>query len=196
MITEDFPMPGGDASKSDWRAWARQVRGRVHSPDRSGELVRLLADWPPFRFARVILTYLPHNTEPDLGGLLELPGHTFATTRTPVGAPGELTIHPLDPARLERHPLGFLQPAAGTTAIDPRLIDLALIPGLVFDQQGGRLGYGAGNYDRLLPALRADIPLIGVTYDELVMRALPTEPLDVTMTHLLTQKGVTRLSSG
>jgi 5-formyltetrahydrofolate cyclo-ligase len=113
-----------------------------------------------------------------------------------VGAPGELTIHPLDPTRLERHPLGFLQPAAGATAIDPRLIDLALIPGLVFDQQGGRLGYGAGNYDRLLPALRADIPLIGVTYDELVMRALPTEPLDVTMTHLLTQKGVTRLSSG
>jgi 5-formyltetrahydrofolate cyclo-ligase len=194
MTIDGVPRPELSAGKDEWRSWARQVRGRVHSRERSLELVRLLADWPPFRFAQVILTYQPHNTEPDLDGLLELPGHSFATTRTPVGALGELTIHRLEPARLQRHPFGFLQPVEDAAAVDPRLIDLALIPGLVFDQQGGRLGYGAGNYDRLLPALRADIPLIGVTYDELVMRALPTEPLDVTMTHLLTQKGVTQLS--
>lgn len=195
MITDRIPTPDRSASKSAWRAWARQVRARTHSTESSAELVRILAAWPPFRFARVILTYLPLNTEPDLSGLLRLPGHTFVTTRTPVGTIGELTVHQLDPSRLERHPFGFLQPVEDAPVIDPRLIDLALIPGLLFDRQGGRLGYGAGNYDRLLPALRASIPLIGVTYRELVMRELPTEPHDVTMTHLLTQAGVTQLSS-
>jgi 5-formyltetrahydrofolate cyclo-ligase len=193
MITERIPLPERNAGKSDWRIWARQARAHAHSAESSAELVRILAGWPPFRFARVILTYLPFNTEPDLSGLLQLPGHVFATTRTPMAA-GELTVHQLDPGRLEQHPLGFLQPVEDAPVLDPRLIDLALIPGLVFDQQGGRLGYGAGNYDRLLPTLRADIPLIGVTYRELVMRELPTEPLDVTMTHLLTQAGVTQLS--
>ena len=67
---------------------------------------------------------------------------------------------------------------------------MALVPGLCFDERGTRLGYGLGYYDRLLPLLRSDALIVGVTADALVVPELPKAPFDVPMTHLVTESGV------
>ncbi len=66
-------------------------------------------------------------------------------------------------------------------------IEVALVPGLLFDTLGGRLGYGAGIYDRLLAGLRPGTLRIGLAFDCQVRKEpLPQEPHDLPMNYLVT----------
>ena len=70
----------------------------------------------------------------------------------------------------------------------PEQIDLCLIPGIVFDTQGNRIGFGAGYYDRYLPQLRADVPKIALAYQCQISPAiLPTDIYDLPMNYILTE---------
>ncbi len=68
--------------------------------------------------------------------------------------------------------------------------DLVLVPLLAFDQQGGRLGFGGGYYDRTLSAL--DAIRLGVGYDEQEVDFVPMEPFDQRMDWIITPSRVIR----
>lgn len=73
----------------------------------------------------------------------------------------------------------------------PLDIDAFVIPGLAFDAQGGRLGYGAGIYDDMLSQARKSTPKIAVCYDWQVLdEPLPLEPHDICMDWIVTEKRV------
>lgn len=80
------------------------------------------------------------------------------------------------------HPLRCLAPAAlecsGFEAVEPNKLDVVAVPLVAFDGQGNRLGYGGGNYDRLLPNLRADALVVGVAFSEQRVEVVPCEPHD------------------
>lgn len=66
-------------------------------------------------------------------------------------------------------------------------IDLAFVPGMAFDMKGHRLGRGKGYYDRLLARVEfRSIPKIGVCFDFQMFDAIPSEPHDCTMDHVIT----------
>ena len=68
-------------------------------------------------------------------------------------------------------------------------IDAVLIPGLAFDVCGGRIGYGGGVYDRLLPKLRAGTLRIALAFDFQVRREeLPQAAHDLKMDYIVTEK--------
>lgn len=67
---------------------------------------------------------------------------------------------------------------AGCTPIEPCAIDAVVVPLVAFDDEGRRLGYGGGNYDRLLPLLRSDALVVGVAFEEQRCEAVPCEPHD------------------
>lgn len=69
-------------------------------------------------------------------------------------------------------------------------VDLVIMPGVAFDPDGNRLGYGAGYYDKLLAGLRRDIPLIAIAYEEQIVNALPSEDHDVRVNKIVTDKRV------
>lgn len=81
---------------------------------------------------------------------------------------------------------GILEPKTTLERVAPQTIECFLIPGLAFDRQGYRLGYGRGFYDRMLSLSDADALKVGICYDELVVTNLPHEPHDVKMNALLT----------
>lgn len=62
--------------------------------------------------------------------------------------------------------------------VDPTNLDVVVVPGVGFTQDGRRLGQGGGHYDRFLPRLRADCVVIGVCFAEQLVDDLPTEPHD------------------
>ncbi len=143
-----------------------------------------LRRWGGLPGARVLL-YQPLPDEPDITAL-RFEAASFLT-RTPER--GELTVHPFA-GPMERHRFGFLQPRDSAPVVDPAQIDVALVPGVVFDAQGVRLGRGSGYLDRFLARLRPDALRIGVAPSELVVDRLPVAEHDVPMTHLATEAGV------
>ena len=94
------------------------------------------------------------------------------------------------PDALELHRYGYWQPQKQAHAIDPRCLELALVPGLCFDHHGQRLGYGAGYFDRLLAI--CDATTVGVTCQALVTQHVPHEKTDIAMDYLATEQGIIR----
>lgn len=63
--------------------------------------------------------------------------------------------------------------------VDHQKIDLLLVPGVVFDKEGGRIGYGGGYYDRLLARL-PKVPIWGVCFKEQISdQKLPQSKKDL-----------------
>lgn len=71
---------------------------------------------------------------------------------------------------------------------------LVIVPGLAFDERGGRLGYGRGFYDRALAHASIE-RCIGLCLDEQLVPAVPMEPHDVRLHALVTPtRGMFRTS--
>lgn len=66
--------------------------------------------------------------------------------------------------------------------------DLALIPGLAFDKQGGRLGWGHGYFDRLLGNSECRALKVGIAWSWQVTPKIPREPHDVIMDFVVTHE--------
>jgi 5-formyltetrahydrofolate cyclo-ligase len=195
-VRQPLPVPESTASKAEWRAWARVHRAGIDPRYSGSRIAESLSAWPSYRSARRVLTYLAFGSEPELSPLLDDETKSFFTTRTSGEADASLTLHRLDLEALERHPFGFLQPAPGEATVSPNELDLVLVPGLAFDPNGNRLGFGMGYYDRLLPLIRPAVPLVGICPAALLLPELPAEPHDVRMTHVATEDGVFPVGSG
>jgi 5-formyltetrahydrofolate cyclo-ligase len=81
---------------------------------------------------------------------------------------------------------GILEPANINCEIKPENIDFVLAPGLLFDMNGGRLGYGAGYYDRFLKSVRKDCVKIGAAYHFQIVEHVPMEEHDVFLDRIIT----------
>ena len=66
----------------------------------------------------------------------------------------------------------------GYQAATPAELDAVVVPLVAFDDEGNRLGYGGGNYDRLLPYLSGDALVVGVAFEEQRVPSVPVEPHD------------------
>lgn len=84
---------------------------------------------------------------------------------------------------------GILEPRSDHPLVDPRVMAAAFLPLLAFDEQGGRLGYGKGYYDRMLarfPGLK-----IGVAFEwQRSAEPLPMEAHDHRLDLLVTEKRI------
>ncbi len=74
--------------------------------------------------------------------------------------------------------------------IAPETLDLVMVPGVAFDKRGGRLGNGAGYYDRLLKSVRKDTVLIGVCFEAQIMPEIVMEAHDIYMDFVITEAAI------
>ncbi|MFW6022863.1 MAG: 5-formyltetrahydrofolate cyclo-ligase [Halanaerobiaceae bacterium] len=71
---------------------------------------------------------------------------------------------------------------------DINKMDIIVVPGLIFDRNGYRIGYGGGYYDRLLGSLNNDITTIGLAYEDFLQDSLPVENFDIPVDIIITEK--------
>lgn len=93
-----------------------------------------------------------------------------------------------DPSTMRSRGRGFAEPAP--TGEEASALDLIIVPGLAFDPEGYRVGYGAGLYDRTLP--RYNTRTVGVAFDFQLVMELPRNEHDVPVEQLVTDKRVVR----
>ncbi len=153
-------------------------------------IARRVADLSRFRGAGLVLAYLSFGSEVETRGIIRAAWGAGKTVALPWCVPGTRDMRWFevrDFDGLVRGPLGVEEPVPDPSwEVDPLESDdaLALVPGLAFDRDGFRLGYGGGFYDTFLSsfegvavglcrevALRADLDELGAV-DE---RDLPVD---------------------
>ena len=112
-----------------------------------------------------IAIFLPikrHN-ELDITSLLEQTHCRWAVSKSDFES-GEMEFLVYENKnQLKENEWGIPEPILGK-AIDPKEIDIIIIPMLICDTKGHRVGYGKGFYDRFLSRCRKDCKKIGVNY--------------------------------
>ena len=92
---------------------------------------------------------------------------------------------------------GILEPKKDKLRpVDAKEIDFVVVPGVAFDEQGNRLGYGGGFYDRFFNDLREGVPLVAVTYELQMVPQVPVAEWDRQVDIIITEERVIRCSSG
>lgn len=146
----------------------------------------------PRSAGEVVAGYWPIGTELDVRPAmrdLERLGH-------PLCLPAVVERdHPLlfrqwgDGDPLEEAAFGTSEPGAEAPALTPVVM---LVPGLAFDADGFRLGYGLGYYDRTLGALReaGSLLAIGIAYAAQLIEAVPHEDHDQPLDLIVTENGI------
>ena len=67
-------------------------------------------------------------------------------------------------------------------------VDLLIVPGLVFDEHGNRLGYGAGFYDKLLASCTK--PTVALAFETQIVSEVPAAKHDIRIKKIVTEKRV------
>ena len=144
-----------------------------------------IAALPEFRECRALALYATDGVEPDL---LPLAQGTAKTLLFPRYRAAEKTYEfavVSGPEDMTPGKYGLLEPAAACPAADAELVrsgTLHLVPGLAFDANGRRIGYGGGWYDRFLSAASPKAVSLGVCHMFQLVDRLPAEPHDAVLT--------------
>ena len=172
----------------------RQLRERLQSlsaderSQASAQIRQRLAGQPVWQKAQSILFYFPTASEPDLWPLAIAAlsrGQQVALLRYAPDTDSYVPCLVREAARdLQPGRFGIPEPAAHCPIFNLKQLDLALVPGIGFTLDGGRLGRGKGYFDRLL----AEVPgfKCGVAFDCQVTAEIPLEPHDVRLNCILT----------
>lgn len=153
----------------------------VRSSARLGEL---FAASEQYKNAKTIYGYLPYNQEVRTVPMLERALAEGKRVAVPKVFGDEMKfIYITDLSRVEKGYAGIPEPVDdGPEADDPTA--LVLMPGLVFDPKGHRIGYGGGFYDRFLAKEPAH-PTVALCYDFQMLPELQTEEFDIPVDRVL-----------
>ena len=154
---------------------------------KSAQLCEIIAQLPEWKTAKVVCLFAPLPGEPDV----ELLKTGDRRVCYPQVNGKELDLYYVtEPHAMERSRWGIREPQAHThDEADHRDIDLIFVPGLAFSHGGGRLGRGAGFYDRILAREGWRARKIGVGFDCQIVTELPVEAHDHELDCVVTESG-------
>ena len=179
--------------KQALRAWARAARQGISPEERVDAATAVAArvlDLPGIERPGAVLGYAATDEEIDPGPLLEvLRARGWRVALPRVDAPANLALHWVrERDTLVPGPFRILEPAEDAPLAAPADIDLALVPGLAFDAECRRVGYGGCFYDSLLPLLRPDAVTAGLAFDVQLVPEVPVEAHDVPVRWVVTPR--------
>ena len=145
---------------------------------KSAELGRLFLQSEEYRNARSIYGYLPYNQEVRTVAMLEQALADGKRVAVPKCYGDEMRfIWMEDLSQVEKGYAGIPEPIADGPVADDETA-LVLMPGMAFDSQGHRIGYGGGFYDKFLAAEKGH-PTLALCYDFQMLPHLETEEFDI-----------------
>lgn len=151
-----------------------------------------VASLSSYRYADVVMLYYPTGSEIDTSLIFEDAKKKGKKTAYPLCiSDGVMEYRLVESADdFAKGAFGIMEPKADTSVFvkDDRTNVICIVPALVFDKRGYRLGYGKGYYDRYLENMKGT--KIGLCYSSLVAEKVPTGRYDLKVDTLITEKGV------
>ena len=156
-------------SEDEIKIYSRRIRKR-------------LCDQAAFLSADVVLSYAPYGSEVDVS---QITHHNMYLPRVTDAKEGKMEFYNLTPdAVLEMGYKGIFEPVSNIKFV-PEMFEgsvLIILPGVVFDKKGNRIGYGKGFYDRYLKRLsenNQNVTKIAVAFECQILDSIDGDVHDV-----------------
>ncbi len=182
--------------KSAIRLAIRLKRKRIRpsvKKTKDAAIHRKLSHLALWKTAKTIVLYapIPHEKEVDTWPMIKRALKNHKTVALPVTNKKDksITLRQITSQDdTELCDLNFPEPKKSCEEIKPDQIDLVIIPGIAFDKQGNRIGFGHGYYDRLLK--KTICPVIALAYEFQILHAIPRQEHDVPIHMIVTEKNI------
>jgi len=160
--------------------------------ERSRIIKRKLLKLPEFREAKKIMIYLHFGNEVKTSGIIKecilqgkevfIPINDFEKNEFYISKfPGY--------DNLERDKFGIPSPKKELIkAEDPSKLDMIIAPGVAFDLEGNRIGFGRGFFDKFISSLEEKVLVIGLCFDFQLLDSIPADKNDIPMNEIITEK--------
>lgn len=188
---------GTDIDKATLRAHHAKLRNSLDTParqDSDAAIAANLFSMDVFNKAPLVLTYVSYRSEVDTRALicaLLISGKRVAVPRCEPKTHKMSFFEISGLGDLESGAHGILEPKASLTdaVTVPQMVgSVCLVPGLIFDGAGRRIGYGGGYYDRFLAFYPGE--KIGLARGSQISGTdLPQGEYDVPLDHIVTENG-------
>ncbi len=186
------------SEKKQLRRQCSLLRKNLTTLERSEKSIHICSNLFQFlqiRAVKTVFTYVSYKTEVDttlvINKLLEQGKNVViphVCTQSEMNA--VQLIHPTQELEKGFKGIPELHPdLVKKRMVPPDQIEVAIIPGLAFDPNGARLGYGGGYYDRFLSNHADNAFRIGVCFKEQIVDNVPTEGHDIAMDMIFHDKG-------
>ena len=154
-----------------------------------------LFEFANFMEARIALMYINHDNEVDTRGMLERCFKYNKIIVLPVfdSKQNKVTMLKVDnlDTDLKSGSRGILEPDPQQCKVVPiDSLDIAIIPGIAFDEKGGRIGSGDGYYDRMIPKLPVTTRKVALAFECQIFPQIPMESHDRYVDIIITEKRV------
>ncbi|QDV62816.1 5-formyltetrahydrofolate cyclo-ligase [Crateriforma conspicua] len=185
------------ARKTEIRKAAHAARKAQEDKDTiSRQITDRILQLPEYRQAKCVMWYVDVRDEARTRHALPDAIASDKKTVIPFCVDGELELFHLE--SMEELELGMykiLEPAeslrhVAEKRVDVSELDLILVPGVGFDDRGGRTGHGKGYYDKLLENARADTPLVALAFECQMFDEIPMQDHDIYMDKVITEDRV------
>lgn len=144
----------------------------------SHDLARQFFATEYYQNAKTIYGYMPYNQEVRTVPILEQALRDGKKVAVPkVNGDTMRFIYLEDLTQVSPSDMGIPEPISDEPVASDETA-LVLMPGLAFDKNGNRMGYGGGYYDKFL-ALEPDHPTVALCYSFQMVDAIPTEDYDI-----------------
>ncbi len=182
-------------AKSELRAQARAARDAEPQRDLKEAVIAVRVEQlPQYRQAGTVATYVGVKSEVGTRSLIDgrlARGEPTAVVYRQDGDLALALIQSID--ELVPASFGLLEPVPSVVAdpdrrCAPSDVDLFLVPGLAFDREGGRLGYGKGYYDRLLGTARPGAVFLALAFESQMVENVPMLSHDVPVHLVMTER--------
>ena len=187
-------------NKSDFRKNIKKKRPFLFSSaeeKRSADIqiFRYLTGCELIKNADIVLSYVSVRDEADTRMLLNFLLDSGKSTAVPrCRENGEMDFFAInDINSMALSPYGIPEPEYNEDLIINDFNGaVCIVPGLAFDKNGKRIGYGAGYYDRYLE--NKGIVTAGLCYSELLFDSVPSEAHDISVDYIITEKGLIEIN--
>ncbi len=157
--------------KNELRKKAKNIRINLPMEEISAQLVNLIRTNKYYIKANNIMIFYPVKYEVDLRELLNDDKKFYL----PKVNGSDILICPYC-SELKKSDLGIYEPCS--QPVNSKVLDLVIVPALMADRQGYRLGYGGGFYDRFIEKHGQNFKTLCPIPKELFTEKLPVEKYD------------------
>lgn len=163
----------------------------------SHQISERVLDLDCFQQAKTVFIYVDFRSEVQTRELISKMQDMGKKVVVPVTILQERNLLPVRISNIERDLApgyaSILEPVESirkTQRVSPASLDIIFLPGSVFDERGGRMGYGGGFYDRFVSGKAPQALRIGLAYEQQMVEEAPLQDHDERMDMIITEKRV------